>query len=93
MTRRRWIQQKDGSLIEVSADSPPSEGFFVRGDIPAYKSMITGEMIEGRSQHRAHLRQHGCVEVGNDLDNAKPREVYQPGNLKRTLIDVFNSRT
>ena len=40
----------------------------VRGDIKPYKSMITGEEIKSRSQHREHLKKHGCVEVGNDTD-------------------------
>lgn len=35
-------------------------------DIAGYRSMVTGEWIGSRSTHRAHLRQHGLVEVGND---------------------------
>lgn len=35
-------------------------------DIPAYRSMITGEMIDGRAAHKSHLRKHGCIEVGNE---------------------------
>lgn len=42
-------------------------------DIEPYKSMITGEMISSRSVHRSHLRQHNCVEVGNDTTHMKPR--------------------
>jgi hypothetical protein len=93
--RRRYIQQPDGSLLEVTPDyqSQPRAGFFIAGDIGPYKSMITGETIEGRRQHREHLKAHNCVEVGNSFDKPQEKPVYQPGALKQTLIDVFNSRT
>lgn len=35
-------------------------------DIQPYRSMQTGEYIGGRAQHRAHLKQHGLIEVGNE---------------------------
>ena len=35
-------------------------------DIKPYRSMIDGSEISSRSQHRAHLRQHGCQEIGNE---------------------------
>jgi hypothetical protein len=38
----------------------------VMSDIQPYRSMIDGSLITSRSQHRAHLKAHGCVEVGNE---------------------------
>lgn len=38
----------------------------VMGDIAPYKSMIDGSEITSRGMHRAHLRAHGCVEIGNE---------------------------
>lgn len=35
-------------------------------DISPYRSVIDGSVINSRSSHRAHLRQHGCIEVGNE---------------------------
>jgi len=35
-------------------------------DIQPYQSMADGSMITSRSQHRAHLRQHNCIEIGNE---------------------------
>jgi len=35
-------------------------------DIQPYKSQIDGSMIESRTKHRSHLKQHGCIEVGNE---------------------------
>ena len=63
---RKSYVQIDGVLYERGQEPHPVTPM-VMGDIPAYKSMITGEMIEGRKQHREHLKTHGCVEVGNDI--------------------------
>ena len=38
----------------------------VIGDIEPYESVITGERIGGRRQHKDHLRDHSCIEVGNE---------------------------
>ena len=38
----------------------------VIADIEPYQSTLTGETIGSRSKHRAHLREHGCVEIGNE---------------------------
>ena len=43
----------------------------VMPDIAPYKSMIDGSMITSRSVHRDHLRQHGCIEVGNEKMETK----------------------
>ena len=38
----------------------------VIADIDPYISQIDGSLITSRSQHRDHLRNHGCTEVGNE---------------------------
>lgn len=38
---------------------------YMHGDIPAYASPITGEMIDGRSARREDLKKHGCVDAGD----------------------------
>jgi hypothetical protein len=56
------------------------------GDIKPYKSMIDGSMIGSRSHHREHLRQHGCVEVGNDSSLKRERGPLQsPPGLKEAI--------
>lgn len=50
------------SMSKRSAHPAP----MVMSDIQEYKSMIDGSIITSRSQHREHLRQHGCEEVGNE---------------------------
>lgn len=54
-------------LEQVAVDAPPPAGVMIVRDIDPYKSMITGEMIGGRRQHREHLRQHNRIEVGNEI--------------------------
>lgn len=66
----------------------------VMPDIGEYTSMVDGTRITSRSQHRAHLRQHGVIEVGNEtkalLSRVKPPS--PPPGLKDQLIRAFNQR-
>lgn len=58
-------------LLEVTAP-------MVMGDIQPYKSMATGEIINSRSRHREHLRQHGLVEVGNETKYVTQQKKQEP---------------
>lgn len=55
-------------------------------DIQPYKSMLTGEMIESRSKHRSHLKQHGCIEIGNEKQSP-PKPVQPAGDIKKSIVD------
>lgn len=57
-------------------------------DIAPYKSIITGETIAGRRQHRDHLRDHGCIEVGNE-NPIKPRPKVDSG-IRASLHEAYN---
>lgn len=61
-------------------------GHHVVPDIQPYRSMITGERIRGRSHHKQHLKQHGCVEIGNEQqqNTFKPMPSVAP-DIKRAL--------
>ena len=39
---------------------------FVHAEFATYKSQIDGSMITDRGQHRRHLKNNGCSEVGNE---------------------------
>lgn len=58
----------------------------VMGDIEPYRSMVTGEIINSRSRHREHLKDHGCIEVGNETQKVAP--IKEPPGLKETIINV-----
>jgi len=64
-------------------------------DIQPYRSMATGEMITSRSQHRAHLRQHGLIEIGNEVDyhmkQARPPEPDRAG-IRRDLVETMKRK-
>lgn len=78
----------DGELV-IKRDSMERRLQIVR-DIPAYKSMIDGKMIDGRSQHRTHLRDNNCIEVGNETQESKPPVVNNDAR-KRALYRQFEN--
>ena len=68
-----------GSYVQVKTEDgwklvPKSEAHLhreskapmVMGDMAEYLSPIDGSRISSRSHHRAHMRQHGVIEVGNE---------------------------
>ena len=66
-------------------------GYLLMPDIKPYRSQIDGSMITSRSQHREHLRQHNCVEVGNDSSLTRPRQpLGSPPGLKEKIIRAVN---
>jgi hypothetical protein len=69
---RKTYVYVDGKLVEKgSQEHYESLGPMIMPDIQPYKSMIDGSMITSRSIHRDHLRQHGCIEVGNEKMETK----------------------
>ena len=60
----------------------------VMGDIHPYVSQIDGSVINSRSSHRKHLKDHGCIEVGNETNHLKPKPMTAPGGMKESLIDA-----
>lgn len=78
-------EEIDGEVtINETSSFGQSAGYFVMGDIQPYKSMVTGEMIMSRSQHRKHLIQHKVIEVGNEKMVERKPEVKMP-DLKAEL--------
>lgn len=84
--RGSWIFDRvTGELVpraQYQAQNAPA-GLQVMRDLDPYKSVVTGEVIGGRRQHRDHLRAHGVVEVGNE----KPLS-HRPAPLPSVGPDV-----
>lgn len=59
-------------------------------DVSPYRSMITGEVISGRAQHREHLKRHDCIEVGNE----KPDFTPKPQEIDREAVrhDILRAK-
>ena len=55
-------------------------------DIQPYKSMIDGSIIHSRSRHKTHLRDHGCVEIGNEVAAASKIPEPKHVDLKPEII-------
>lgn len=66
MSKRSWVYIDGVAVEKTPVASVAATAPYIQGDLAPYQSMIDGSMIEGRAQHRAHLKQHGCVEVGNE---------------------------
>lgn len=90
--RKRWIYPSDGSEPYEVGEGFVQEprGPFVMPDIQPYQSMVTGETITSRSHHRAHLKQHGKVEIGNELPPVRSRE-QSNDSMRRELHHVFTN--
>ena len=52
------------------------EAPMVMSDIQPYISQVDGSVIESRSKHKAHLKQHRMIELGNDVPmQHKPADI------------------
>ena len=99
MTKKRWIQDPiTHQLIPAEEYCGPSSSnaTYIAPDIKPYRSQITGEMITSRSQHREHLKQHNCFEIGNEtkamMEAARPAFKTDREGIRRTLAEVLTSR-
>lgn len=89
--RRRYVYDPaTDTHVEITGElERRATSYQVMPDIQPYRSMIDGSVIGSRSVHREHLRQHGCVEVGNDSSLYKqPQPLKSPPGLKQALIDA-----
>lgn len=71
-----------GSKVERQISAP-----YVIADIQPYRSMVTGEYIQSRSAHRAHLKQHGKIEIGNE--KIEPVRRPEPTGIKEDLAQAI----
>ena len=86
--RKRYVYIA-GEAHEVSEDyqsEPRQSGPIVMGDIQPYKSVVTGEVVGGRRQHREHLRAHNLVEIGNE--KVKPKPMPDVPGRREALIET-----
>ena len=59
------------------------EAPMVMSDIQPYISQVDGSVIESRSKHKAHLKQHRMVELGNDVPTQ-----HKPPELSRQSMEA-----
>ena len=97
VTGKKMAEFKDGELVWHSDEfyTPTDVNApVVMNDIQPYQSQIDGSMITSRSQHRSHLKQHRCIEVGNEVNHLvkQSKPLAPPSGLKQTLIEVANAK-
>lgn len=88
MARKSWVQV-NGELVPKEDYVVPSR-LIIIPDIQPYKSMVTGETIHSRARHKAHLKQHGMVEIGNE--KVKPKPIPDVPGLREDLARVVYGR-
>lgn len=87
--RQRWIY-RNGEPIPAEDFVPEPKAAYVMPDIQPYQSMIDGSMIGSRSTHRAHIRQHGVIEIGNE--KVPTRKIAPPAGLHDRVVHEVNKR-
>lgn len=93
MTRKSYVQcPKTFELIprDEYVSTPRGDAPYIMPDIQPYQSMIDGTMITGRRQHREHLRQHGCIEVGNEKLTPSAPKPASSNDIKRDIHNSLN---
>ncbi|CAB4141047.1 hypothetical protein UFOVP413_18 [uncultured Caudovirales phage] len=91
--REKWIFcKRQKKLIRAGTQRINKERIHIIRDIDPYQSMITGEMITSRSHHRNHLRQHDCLEVGNERIGDNRRYENDVNDIRSDIKAVFESK-
>ena len=89
--RKRYIAVGNKWVPIEEYMAPENSGPMIMPDIQPYRSMIDGSEITSRSRHREHLREHGCIEVGNDSSLTRPpKPIESPPGLKEKVIRAVN---
>lgn len=73
----RAVDNRDKDLPLCPDDDFPTVRIvsapYIAPDIQPYQSMIDGSWITSRSRHAAHLKEHKCIEIGNETHHLKPK--------------------
>ena len=87
-----YAQVGDAVLVN---ELPPVQdaGYYVMPDIAPHKNMYTGEIVNSRSRHREILRDHGLIEIGNEMKHLnKPRSDELPKGVREELARQVHQR-
>ena len=61
--KKSWLEKQN---------QPKQLTHMIQSDIGGYISQVDGTWIKSRSHHRSHLKQHGMIELGNDVIKNHP---------------------
>lgn len=68
-----------------------NDAVFIMPDMAGYVSPVDGREITSRTHHRAHLREHNLLEVGNERPKARVPEYKSTQGLREELRARLNS--
>lgn len=96
--RRRWIYPRNGEPFEVSQDyAAEPMAPLVFGDLPSYRSPVTGQWIDGKVQRREDLKRTGSrpyegreQELKEAARHTRYAEEKQDRAIERTAREVFH---
>lgn len=87
--KRSYIWQGDRLVEKIPVRK--SREHYVQDDIKPYQSMINGQIITTRSQHRRHLKANRCIEVGNE--SMETRVAPIKSNRREILREQLSNMT
>jgi hypothetical protein len=83
----------DGEFVERKKDEK-GRYHYVIPDIQPYRSMVDGQMVTSRSEHRRHLKANNCIEVGNEDPSKHIRhEKPDTSRLERLKYEINKRMT
>ena len=94
--RKRYIQDSETGKLVPAENYVPKQAAStgIMPDMKGYQSPIDKTWVEGRAAHRAHMRKHGVIEVGNEsLSRPATRQIDERQHregLRRDIADVLS---
>jgi len=89
---KRWVQDPvTFKLIPADEYYQPTKnaGPYIQDDVKPYQSMIDGRMIEGKRDHREHLKRNNCIEAG-DMPIKNPERPKDNSLKEQIAREVYN---
>jgi hypothetical protein len=81
------------AIVEKFIPVKPQQAAMVSSDYPAYDCPVTGQMIDGRKEHRENLKKTGCrlLEKGEHEHNQK-RKAEDWNNFEKKVEKTIHQK-
>ena len=87
---KKTYKRVNGVLTLVAQSRATNQSAYVMDDMQAYKSPLDGSIISSRSKHKAHKRQHGVIEVGNEKLDRPMTKNYEPKGVREDMMRTID---
>lgn len=82
--RHKWYPTKEAYKRAIGELSSESHVYIIDDTMPGTEHPVTGEVIDSKSRFREVTREHGCIEVGNELLSQSPAR--KPEGLPKEVV-------